>query len=94
MKDAEKKFDSEYSKTIVPMTYPDLTSQYAVLVQGSNGWGNYRHEADVLSIYQMLKANGYDDDHIILVSADDCADASENSDRGAVRTDRFSLKGI
>jgi glycosylphosphatidylinositol transamidase (GPIT) subunit GPI8 len=51
MKDAEKKFDSEYSKTIVPMTYPDLTSQYAVLVQGSNGWGNYRHEADVLSIY-------------------------------------------
>ena len=87
MKDAEKKFDSEYSKTIVPMTYPDLTSQYAVLVQGSNGWGNYRHEADVLSIYQMLKANGYDDDHIILVSADDCADASENSDKGAVRTD-------
>ena len=87
VKDAEKKFDNNYSKTIVPMTYPDLTSQYAVLVQGSNGWSNYRHEADVLSIYQMLKANGYDDDHIILVSADDCADASENIDKGAVRTD-------
>ena len=87
MKDAEKLFDSRYKQTIILINYPDLTSQYAVLVQGSNGWSNYRHEADVLSIYQMLKANGYDDDHIILVSADDCADASENSDKGAVRTD-------
>ncbi len=87
VKDAEKKFDNNYSKTIVPMTYPDLTSQYAVLVQGSNGWENYRHEADVLSIYQMLKANGYSDDHIILITADDCANAPENKDAGAVRTD-------
>ena len=87
VKDAEKKFDSEYNKSINPITYPDLTNQYAVLVQGSNGWDNYRHEADVLSIYQLLKANGFDDDHIILVSADDCANAPENSDRGAVRTE-------
>ena len=87
MKDAEKLFDSRYKQTITPIAYPDLTSQYAVLVQGSNGWSNYRHEADVLSIYQMLKANGYDDDHIILVSADDCANASKNKDAGAVRTD-------
>ena len=87
MKDAEKLFDSRYKTSIIPIDYPDLTSQYAVLVQGSNGWSNYRHEADVLSIYQMLKANGYDDDHIILVSADECANASENKDAGAVRTD-------
>jgi glycosylphosphatidylinositol transamidase (GPIT) subunit GPI8 len=87
VKDAEKKFDSEYNKSINPITYPDLTDQYAMLVQGSNGWDNYRHEADVLSIYQLLKANGFDDDHIILVSADDCANASENSDKGAVRTE-------
>jgi glycosylphosphatidylinositol transamidase (GPIT) subunit GPI8 len=87
VKDAEKKFDNNYSKTIVPMTYPDLTNQYAVLVQGSNGWENYRHEADVLSIYQMLKAGGYSDDHIILITADDCANAPENKDAGAVRTD-------
>ena len=87
VKDAEKKFDSEYSKSINPITYPDLTNQYAVLVQGSSGWDNYRHEADVLSIYQMLKAGGYDDDHIILITADDCANAPENKDAGAVRTD-------
>ena len=87
MKDAEKRFDSKYSQSISTMTYPDLTDQYAVLVQGSNGWENYRHEADVLSIYQMLKANGFDDDHIILITADDCANAPENTDKGAVRTD-------
>jgi glycosylphosphatidylinositol transamidase (GPIT) subunit GPI8 len=87
MKDAEKNFDNKYSKNIVSITYPALSDQYAVLVQGSNGWGNYRHEADVLSIYQLLKANGYSDDHIILITADDCANASENTDKGAVRTD-------
>jgi len=87
MKDAEKKFDSEYSESINPIVYPDLTDQYAVLVQGSNGWENYRHEADVLSIYQMLKANGYSDDHIILITSDDCVNAPENKDKGAVRTD-------
>ena len=91
MKDAEKKFDSEYSESINPIVYPDLTDQYAVLVQGSNGWENYRHEADVLSIYQMLKANGYDDDHIILITSDDCANAPENKEKGAVRTDPGGL---
>ena len=87
VKDAENKFKSLYSKEISAINYPALTDQYAVLVQGSNGWENYRHEADVLNIYQMLKAGGYDDDHIILVSSDDVANASENTDRGAVRTD-------
>ena len=87
VRDAEKKFDSNYGKNVNPITYPALTDQYAVLVQGSNGWMNYRHEADVLNIYQMLKRNGYDDDHIILVSSDEVANASENRDKGAVRTD-------
>ena len=87
VENAEEKFDQQYGGATAAITYPALTNQYAVLVQGSNGWLNYRHEADVLNIYQMLKAGGYDDDHIILVSADDVANASENTDRGAVRTD-------
>ncbi|SEA61031.1 Peptidase C13 family protein [Xylanibacter ruminicola] len=87
VENAEEKFDQQYGGATAAITYPALTDQYAVLVQGSNGWMNYRHEADVLNIYQMLKAGGYDDDHIILVSSDDAANAAENSDRGAVRTD-------
>jgi glycosylphosphatidylinositol transamidase (GPIT) subunit GPI8 len=87
MNNAEEQFDNKYKASIVTQNYPELKDQYAVLVQGSNGWENYRHEADVLSIYQMLKANGYPDDHIILISADYCANAPENKDKGAVRTD-------
>ena len=87
MNNAEEQFDNKYKASIVTQNYPELKDQYAVLVQGSSGWNDYRHEADVLSIYQMLKANGYPDDHIILISADYCANAPENKDKGAVRTD-------
>ena len=79
-------FDAQYGGSS-DITYPAMTDQYAVLVQGSNGWSNYRHEADVLNVYQMLKAGGYDDDHIIMVLADEVATAPENTDYGAVRTD-------
>ncbi len=84
---AEERFDSTYSATAGTMEYPPLTDQYAVLIQCSNGWQNYRHESDVLNIYQMLKSGGYDDDHIILIIADDVAQAPQNKDWGAVRTD-------
>ena len=87
MNNAEEQFDNKYKASIVTQNYPELKDQYAVLVQGSSGWNDYRHEADVLSSYQMLKANGYPDDHIILISADYCANAPENTDKGAVRTD-------
>ncbi len=83
---AASTFDSQYGGSS-DINYPVMTDQYAVLVQGSNGWSNYRHEADVLSVYHMLKAGGYDDDHIIMVLADEVATAPQNTDYGAVRTD-------
>ena len=86
--DAAETFDEQYGNSS-DHSYPAMTDQYAVLVQGSHGWTNYRHEADVLSVYQMLKEGGYDDDHIILVMADDVATAPQNSDYGAVRTDPY-----
>ena len=51
----EEDFASEVDDKDVAFSYPALTAQYAVLVQGSNGWNNYRHQADVLNVYQMLK---------------------------------------
>ena len=53
MNNAEEQFDNKYKASIVTQNYPELKDQYAVLVQGSSGWNDYRHEADVLSIYQM-----------------------------------------
>jgi hypothetical protein len=67
VQNAEEEFAKNAENKDAGIQYPALTAQYAVLVQGSNGWNNYRHQADVLNIYQMLKKNGYDDDHIILI---------------------------
>ena len=66
--------------------YPTLTDQYAVLVQGSEGYSNYRHQADVLSVYQALRRGGFPDDHIILIIDRDMASSDKNPQPGTVRT--------
>jgi glycosylphosphatidylinositol transamidase (GPIT) subunit GPI8 len=65
--------------------YPALTDQYAVLVQGSDGFINYRHQADVLSVYQALRLGGFDDDHIILITDATMAAQSRNPEPCTVR---------
>jgi len=65
--------------------YPALTDQYAVLVQGSAGFSNYRHQADVLSMYQLLRSGGFDDDHIILVLDKGLAEDAQNPEKGVIR---------
>lgn len=65
--------------------YPAMTGQYAVLVQGSNGIENYRHQSDVLSVYQLLRQNGFPDDHIILVIDHSLATDPRNHEQGIVR---------
>ena len=66
--------------------YPAMTDQYAVLVQGSDGYINYRHQADVLSVYQALRRGGFPDDHIILIIDADMASSRANPKPGTVRT--------
>ncbi len=71
-------------------TWPELqskTDNYAFLMATSKGWDNYRHQADVLHTYQLLKKNGFDDDHIILILADDLADHASNILQGVVRNE-------
>lgn len=65
--------------------YPELQDNYAVLVAASEGWRNYRHQADVLGFYHYLKGQGYDDDHILLIMADDIAYNEKNPMPGVVR---------
>lgn len=65
--------------------YGPLGEQYALLVQGSDGFANYRHQADVLGVYQLLRANGFDDNHIILVIDSSIATDEENTEPGIVR---------
>ena len=65
--------------------YPALDRKWALLVAGSSGWKNYRHQADVLEMYQILKKQGYDDDHIVLVMEDDLAQNPANPFKGVGR---------
>ncbi|MDO4164337.1 MAG: C13 family peptidase [Bacteroides sp.] len=65
-------------------TYTTLTGNWAVVIAASSTWTNYRHQADALEFYQMLRAQGYDDDHIILIMADDLAYNEKNPNPGVV----------
>ncbi len=51
---------------------------WAVLVAGSNGIGNYRHQADVCHAYHVLRNRGIPADHIITMAFDDIANNSQN----------------
>lgn len=81
-KNMEQDFDEGLS-----VEYSELKDKWALLVAGSEGWTNYRHQADVLSVYQTLKQNGYSDDRIILVMADDLANNEKNPHVGVVKVE-------
>lgn len=68
------------------VSYSELKDKWAVLIAGSKGWYNYRHQADVLQMYSILKDNGFDDEHIILIIEDDIAFNSRNKFPGEIKT--------
>ncbi|KAK5979036.1 Hemoglobinase-type cysteine proteinase [Trichostrongylus colubriformis] len=51
---------------------------HALLVAGSNGWYNYRHQADVGHAYHTLKRHGLADENIIVMMYDDVANNKQN----------------
>ena len=61
-----------------------MEDQWAVIVAASTGWANYRHQADALYIYQLLRKNGFPDDHIILILADDIVNHKRNKRPGEI----------
>lgn len=55
---------------------------WAVLVAGSNGYDNYRHQADVCHAYQVLRNNGVPENRIIVMMYDDIAHNTDNPFKG------------
>eukprot|EP00102_Acyrthosiphon_pisum_P007858 XP_003243611.1 PREDICTED: legumain [Acyrthosiphon pisum] len=47
--------------------------KWVVLVAGSDGWNNYRHQADICHAYQIVKENGIPLENIITMMVDDIA---------------------
>lgn len=67
---------------------PDLHQRWAVVISPSTSWENYRHQADALAMYHLLKDFGYDDDHIVLIVEDNLAFAAENPFPGKMFLER------
>lgn len=80
-----KQFSQQFEDTEPGLAYPSLEGHWGVIVAASKGWINYRHQADALAFYQLLKRKGYDDDHIILIMADDLAKHVNNPEPGVIR---------
>ncbi|KAG9157319.1 hypothetical protein Leryth_004957 [Lithospermum erythrorhizon] len=59
-------------------------TRWAVLIAGSNGYWNYRHQADVCHAYQILKKGGLKDENIIVFMYDDIAYNMENPRPGVI----------
>lgn len=62
----------------------EVGTQWAVLVAGSNGYGNYRHQADVCHAYQLLRKGGLKEENIIVFMYDDVAGNPLNPRPGVI----------
>lgn len=60
------------------------TNHYAVLVAGSDGYWNYRHQADIGHAYKLLLANGIPAENIIVFAKDDIANSRQNPFPGKI----------
>ncbi|XVF35368.1 hypothetical protein REPUB_Repub18cG0139600 [Reevesia pubescens] len=59
-------------------------TRWAVLIAGSNGYWNYRHQADVCHAYQLLRKGGLKEENIIVFMYDDIAYNEENPRPGVI----------
>ncbi|GJU81337.1 vacuolar-processing enzyme [Tanacetum coccineum] len=62
----------------------DTGTTWAVLIAGSKGYSNYRHQADVCHAYQLLKTGGLKEENIIVFMYDDIAHHPNNPRPGTL----------
>ncbi|KAI8102410.1 hypothetical protein M9435_006012 [Picochlorum sp. BPE23] len=63
---------------------PNKGHLWALLIAGSAGFGNYRHQADVAHSYHVLHNGGVPDEHIIVMVYDDIAHNPANPHPGKI----------
>ena len=84
--DVQQQKFQQFSSSQEDRKYPEYSGEnWAVVIGTSDKWAYYRHQADALAMYQLLKRHGYDDHHIILIIADNIAYDSRNIYPGVVR---------
>jgi len=62
----------------------EASTHWAVIMAGSNTYGNYRHQSDACHAYQIAKKNGIPESNIIMLAYDDIANNRENPFPGKV----------
>ncbi|KAK3141941.1 hypothetical protein QOZ80_4BG0340150 [Eleusine coracana subsp. coracana] len=62
----------------------EVGTKWAVLIAGSSGYGNYRHQADVCHAYQILRKGGLKEENIVVFMYDDIAHNILNPRPGVV----------
>uniref|UniRef100_A0A3Q1FDT2 Legumain n=1 Tax=Acanthochromis polyacanthus TaxID=80966 RepID=A0A3Q1FDT2_9TELE len=67
-----------------PTEDPEGGKHWIVIVAGSNGWYNYRHQADACHAYQIVHKNGIPDEQIVVMMYDDLAQNEANPTPGEV----------
>ncbi|XP_044421391.1 vacuolar-processing enzyme isoform X1 [Triticum aestivum] len=69
---------------VPPLEQDDGGTRWAVLIAGSNGYDNYRHQANVCHAYQILKTGGLKEENIVVFMYDDIAGNPENPRPGVI----------
>jgi len=69
---------------LAPPALTTHTSNWAVLISTSRFWFNYRHLANVLSLYRTVKRLGIPDSQILLLLPDDMACNPRNTFPGSI----------
>ena len=62
----------------------EVGTRWAILVAGSSGYWNYRHQADVCHAYQILRRGGLKEENIVVFMYDDIAYNGENPRPGTI----------
>ena len=70
--------------TMMAMFGAAAAEHWAVIVAGSSGYGNYRHQADACHAYQVVTAGGIKPENVILLAVDDIANYRTNPFPGQV----------
>ena len=70
--------------TMMAMFGAAAAEHWAVIVAGSAGYGNYRHQADACHAYQVVTAGGIKPENVILLAVDDIANYRTNPFPGQV----------
>ncbi|KAL1472717.1 hypothetical protein MTO96_022861 [Rhipicephalus appendiculatus] len=72
------------SKKSMKNAYDSQPKLWALLVAGSKGYINYRHQADICHAYHVLHNHGVPDERIVVMMYDDIAHARENPTPGVI----------